>query len=80
MQIVLVFCDIESSRKEFGQRGSSTAWKKFQIAVRRDRGIADLLAEAPLPDRRFDVYLGIGLVARRGGGYRLSRWFTAPPP
>src|SRR5207248_353836 len=45
MQIVLVFYDIESSRKELDQRGSSTAWKKFQIPIRRDGGIADLLAE-----------------------------------
>jgi site-specific DNA recombinase len=57
MQIVLVFYDVESSRKELDQRGSSTAWKKFDIAVRRDGGIADLLAEAVLPDRRFDVVM-----------------------
>src|SRR6266545_5385072 len=57
MQIVLVFYDVESSRKELDQRGSSTAWKKFKIPIRRDGGIADLLAEAPTPDRRFDVVI-----------------------
>jgi site-specific DNA recombinase len=57
MQIVLVFYDVESSRKELDQRGSSTAWRKFDIPVRRDGGIADLLAEATSPDRRFDVVM-----------------------
>jgi DNA invertase Pin-like site-specific DNA recombinase len=57
MQIVLVFYDVESSRKELDQRGTSTAWKKFNIPVRRDGGIADLLAEALLPQRRFDVVM-----------------------
>ena len=57
MQIVLVFYDVESSRKELDQRGSSTAWKKFDIPIRRDGGIGDLLAEAPSPDRRFDVVM-----------------------
>jgi DNA invertase Pin-like site-specific DNA recombinase len=57
MQIVLVFYDVESSRKELARRGSSTAWRKFNIPIRRDGGIADLLAEANSPERRFDVVL-----------------------
>jgi site-specific DNA recombinase len=57
MQIVLHFYDVESSRKELAQRGSSTAWQKFHIPVPRDGGIGDLLAEATTPERRFDVVI-----------------------
>ncbi len=57
MRIVLRFYDVETSRKELDQRGSSTAWKKFNIPVDRDGGIADMLAEATAPDRRFDVVI-----------------------
>lgn len=57
MQIVAVFFDVESSRKELALRGSSTAWQQFQIPINRDGGIADLLAEATSPHRRFDVVI-----------------------
>src|SRR5690349_21546452 len=57
MQITLVFYDVETSRKELGQRGSSESWRKFDIPIRRDGGIDDLLAEANSPDRRFDVVI-----------------------
>src|SRR4051812_2168574 len=43
MRITLVFYDAETSRKELGQRGSSTSWRKFDIPIRRDGGIDDLL-------------------------------------
>jgi site-specific DNA recombinase len=54
MEIGLFFWDVETSRKDLAARGSSTAWRKFDIDIPRDGGIADLLAEARRPDRRFD--------------------------
>jgi DNA invertase Pin-like site-specific DNA recombinase len=54
MAIDLHFWDVETSRKELDARGSSTAWRNFDIAIPRDGGIGDLLAEAQRPDRRFD--------------------------
>jgi hypothetical protein len=57
IQMTLVFYDVETSRKELGQRGSSTSWRKFDIPIRRDGGIDDLLAEATSPDQRFDVVI-----------------------
>src|SRR5690606_41539094 len=57
MQIVAVFFDVESSRKDLALRGSGTAWQQFQIPISRDGGIADLLAEAISPQRRFDVVI-----------------------
>ncbi|MBT8227520.1 MAG: recombinase family protein [Dactylosporangium sp.] len=57
MRIVARFYDVETSRKELAQRGDSRAWTKFDIPIRRDGGIADLLAEALAPDRRFDVVI-----------------------
>lgn len=54
MRIVAVFYDVESSRKELSQRGSSLAWQQFTIpGLVRDGGLADLLAEAATPQRRF---------------------------
>lgn len=57
MVIVAHFYDVESSRKELDQRGRSTAWRKFNIGIQRDGGLADLLTEAVAPDRRFDVVI-----------------------
>lgn len=54
MEIVLYFWDVETSRKDLGARGSSSAWRSFDIDIPRDGGIADLLAEAQRPNRRFD--------------------------
>ncbi len=54
MEISLHFWDVETSRKDLDARGSSTAWKNFDIPIPRDGGIGDLLAEAQRPDRRFD--------------------------
>src|SRR5918994_920068 len=54
MEIGLYFWDVETSRKELAARGTSTAWRNFDLDIPRDGGIADLLAEAKSPDRRFD--------------------------
>jgi DNA invertase Pin-like site-specific DNA recombinase len=57
MEIVLHFWDIETSRKELDARGSSNAWRQFDVPIPRDGGIADLLAEARDPLRRFDAVI-----------------------
>lgn len=66
-QITVHFYDIESGRKDLDARGHSTAHERFAIPVRRDGGIADLLAEARRPDRRFDAVIceSISRVARK---------------
>jgi site-specific DNA recombinase len=66
MAVVLHFWDVETSRKELDARGSSNAWRKFDIDIPRDGGIGDLLAEARRPDRRFDFVIceSIDRVAR----------------
>jgi site-specific DNA recombinase len=51
--IVAKFYDVESGRKAVEQRGTSNAHSQFDIPIPRDGGIADLLAEAQRPDRRF---------------------------
>jgi site-specific DNA recombinase len=65
--IVATFWDVESGRMELDQRGQGTDYERFDIPVPRDGGIADLLAEAAHPGRRFDVVIceGIARVARR---------------
>ena len=65
--IVATFYDVESGRMELDRRGRGTDYERFDIPVPRDGGIADLLAEAARPDRRFDVVIceGIARVARR---------------
>ncbi|MCE7001663.1 recombinase family protein [Kibdelosporangium philippinense] len=65
--IVAVFYDVESGRMELDQRGQGTRYERFGIPIARDGGIADLLAEAQHPGRRFDVVLceSIPRVARR---------------
>ena len=57
MEIKYFFWDVETSRLDLDLRGSSQAWKKFDIDIPRDGGIADLLAEAARPDRRFDAVI-----------------------
>jgi hypothetical protein len=65
--IVAHFYDIESGRKNLADRGHGHAHEQFQIPIPRDGGIADLLAEAERPDRRFDVVIceSIDRIARR---------------
>jgi hypothetical protein len=65
--IVAHFYDIESGRKELADRGHGHAHEQFEIPVPRDGGIADLLAEAERPGRRFDVVIceSIDRIARR---------------
>ncbi len=65
--IVAVFWDVESGRMELDRRGQGGDYERFDIPIPRDGGIADLLAEAAHPNRRFDVVIceGISRVARR---------------
>jgi hypothetical protein len=51
--IVAHFYDVESGRTALHLRGHREAHKAFDIPVPRDGGIADMLAEAQRPDRRF---------------------------
>ncbi len=51
--IVAKFYDVESGRTAMENRGMGTAHEQFDIPIPRDGGIADLLAEAKRPDRRF---------------------------
>jgi hypothetical protein len=51
--IVAKFYDVESGRTALENRGMSSAHEQFDIPIPRDGGIADLLAEAQRPDRRF---------------------------
>ena len=61
------FYDVESGRLNPAVRGRSSAHELFDIPVRRDGGIADLLAEARRPDRRFDAVICVSIdrIARR---------------
>jgi DNA invertase Pin-like site-specific DNA recombinase len=65
--IVAHFYDIESGRKDLDERGHGRAHERFDIPIPRDGGIADLLAEADRPVRRFDAVMceSIERVARR---------------
>jgi DNA invertase Pin-like site-specific DNA recombinase len=54
--IVAFFWDVESGRKELDVRGTG-AHDKFDIAVPRDGGLPELLAEAKRKDRRFDAVI-----------------------
>ena len=76
--IVAHFYDVESGRKELDQRGRGRAHERFTIAIPRDGGIQDLLAEAQRPDRRFDVVICESVTGSPGGptsGRRSStRW------
>ncbi len=51
--IVAKFYDIESGRNTVENRGTGNAHEQFDIPIPRDGSIADLLAEAKRPDRRF---------------------------
>jgi site-specific DNA recombinase len=51
--IVAKFYDIESGRTTLENRGKGNAHEHLDIPIARDGGIADLLAEAKRPDRRF---------------------------
>ena len=66
-EIVACFYDVESGRKDLDERGHSTAHERFDIPIRRDGGLSDLLAEASRRDRRFDGVIceSIERVARR---------------
>jgi site-specific DNA recombinase len=66
-EIVAHFYDVESGRKDLDERGRGAAHERFAIAVPRDGGLGDLLAEAARPDRRFDGVIceSIERVARR---------------
>ncbi|MEW2453244.1 recombinase family protein [Streptomyces albus] len=65
--IVAHFYDVESGRKDLDVRGQGVAHERFAIPIPRDGGIADLLAEAESPDRRFAAVIceSIERVARR---------------
>jgi site-specific DNA recombinase len=65
--IVAHFYDVESGRAPLETRGRGTAHEQFDIPIPRDGGIADLLAEAKRPDRRFDAVIceSIDRIARR---------------
>jgi hypothetical protein len=51
--IVAKFYDIESGRNDLDFRGHGDAHERFDIPIARDGGIANMLAEAKRPDRRF---------------------------
>lgn len=51
--IVAKFYDVESGRTTMENRGKGNAHEHLNIPIARDGGIADLLAEAQRPDRRF---------------------------
>lgn len=53
--IAAFFYDVESSRKDLDQRGLGNAHEAFNIPIPRDGGLADLLAEAQHPGRRFEA-------------------------
>lgn len=65
--VVAYFYDVESGRKDLAERGQGTDYERYDIPIPREGGIADLLAEASRPDRRFDVVMceSIARVARR---------------
>lgn len=53
--IVAFFYDVESSRKDLELRGLGNAHEAFDIPIPRDGGLADLMAEARHPNRRFEA-------------------------
>ncbi|WP_236706397.1 recombinase family protein, partial [Frankia sp. ACN1ag] len=65
--IVSHFYDVESGRKELGERGHGADVSRFDIPIPRDGGIDDLLAEATHPNRRFDAVIceSMSRIARR---------------
>lgn len=51
--IVAKFYDVESGRNTIENRGKGNAHEHLNIPIDRDGGVANLLAEAKRPDRRF---------------------------
>jgi hypothetical protein len=74
--IVAFFWDIESGRKEIDDRGTG-AHEKFEIAVPRDGGLPELLAEAKRKDRRFDAVTARASTASPGSCTSGRRWSTS---
>ncbi len=66
-EITVLFWDIESGRKDLDRRGRGHAHEHIKVPLPRDGGLADLLAEAEYPGRRFDVVIceSIDRLARR---------------
>lgn len=60
-------CVSGTHRMELDQRGHGKDYERFDIPIARHGGIADLLAEAESPGRRFDVVIceNVARVARR---------------
>lgn len=54
--IVAFYWDVESGRKDLDHRGTG-AHDQFDLAIPRDGGLPDLLAEAARKDRRFDAVI-----------------------
>ena len=54
-EIAAIFYDVESSRIDLDRRGLGKAHEAFDIPIPRDGGLADLLAEAAHPGRRFEA-------------------------
>jgi DNA invertase Pin-like site-specific DNA recombinase len=65
--IVAWFWDIESGRMALEQRSRGHAHERLDVPLPRDGGLADLLAEAEHPHRRFEVVIceSIDRIARR---------------
>jgi DNA invertase Pin-like site-specific DNA recombinase len=66
-EITVLFWDIESGRMDLDRRGRGHAHEHINVPLHRDGGLADLLAEAEYPGRRFDVVIceSIDRLARR---------------
>jgi DNA invertase Pin-like site-specific DNA recombinase len=66
-EITVLFWDIESGRMDLDRRGRGHAHEHINVPLHRDGGLADLLAEAEYPGRRFDVVVceSIDRLARR---------------
>ena len=65
--IVAHYYDVESGRKDLGQRGRGLAHERFDIPIPRDGGVQDLLDAAARRPRRFAAVIceSIERVARR---------------
>jgi DNA invertase Pin-like site-specific DNA recombinase len=65
--IVAFFFDVETGRADPATRGHGRAHEQFDLPLRRDGGIQDLLEEASRPDRRFDAVIceSVDRIARR---------------
>jgi len=65
--IVAHFYDIESGRKDLHARGQVRSHERFDIPVRRDGGIQDLLDRVDHADRGFDAVIceSVDRIARR---------------